>query len=120
MSVKLTLPIPPANNRYYRHAKGRTYLSKSGQDYKRIVSDIVRHLLDIETITRPVSVNVLVYPRDKRRRDLDGYPKGIFDALTEAKVWEDDKLVEEMRFKRMPPDKIIPRVEVEITLIDQD
>ena len=109
--MKLVLPIPPANNRYYRHAGGRTYLSGEARRYKSLVAGA---RLVNETITGPVSITISVYARDKRRRDLDGYPKAIFDALTFAKIWNDDSQVDEMRVVRMPHDRKNPRVELEI------
>jgi crossover junction endodeoxyribonuclease RusA len=35
-------------------------------------------------------VEILLYPPDNRRRDIDNYTKGLFDALTHARVWEDE------------------------------
>jgi hypothetical protein len=31
-------------------------------------------------------VEILLYPPDNRRRDIDNYTKGLFDALTHAGV----------------------------------
>lgn len=44
----------------------------------------------IESIIVTVEVTVLLYPPDKRNRDLDNYQKALFDSLTHAGVWVDD------------------------------
>jgi crossover junction endodeoxyribonuclease RusA len=41
-------------------------------------------------ITVNVEVSVLLFPPDKRQRDLDNYLKALFDSLTHAGVWLDD------------------------------
>ena len=45
-------------------------------------------------------VEVLAYPPDRRRRDLDNLGKASFDSLTHALVIEDDGLFDDMRFIR--------------------
>jgi len=46
-----------------------------------------------QPITVDVEVNVVLYPPDKRRRDLDNYQKALFDSLTHAGVWGDDSQI---------------------------
>ena len=53
----------------------------------------------------PVSVDVLLTPPDKRTRDIDNYNKGLFDALTEAGVWQGDHLIKELRIRMAEPAK---------------
>ena len=107
---ELTLPIPPANNRYYRHARGRTYLSAEGKAYKRAVNLLARPIM----LKGSLRIEVEIHSRDNRRRDIDGYPKGLFDALTNAGVWEDDSQVDEMEFVRGENNKINPHLKVKI------
>lgn len=65
-------------------------------------------------ITARVAVRIAVYPADRRRRDLDNYPKAVFDALTAARVWEDDTIIDELYIVRKVPDKSNPRLVIEI------
>lgn len=46
-----------------------------------------------QPITVNVEVSVLLFPPDKRQRDLDNYLKALFDSLTHAGVWGDDKQI---------------------------
>ena len=110
--LNLTLPIPPSNNRYYRHARGRNFISTDGKAYKAAVAEIVRHEcfgLAFDISAR-VAVKMSVYPADRRRRDIDNYPKAVFDALTAAHVWADDTIVDELHIVRKGPDKDNPRI----------
>jgi crossover junction endodeoxyribonuclease RusA len=59
------------------------------------------------------AVEILLYPPDNRRRDIDNYTKGLFDALTHAGVWEDDSQVKRMLVEWGP---VVPKGKVEITI----
>ena len=93
----LTLPWPPSVNRYWRHvAVGhqiRAILSREAREYKNAVWTTVMAQRAAQGILWPVSVDVLLTPPDKRTRDIDNYNKGLFDALTEAGVWQGDHLI---------------------------
>ena len=60
------------------------------------------------------SVEIVLYPPDERRRDIDNYNKALFDALTHAGIWEDDSQVRRMLVEWGPK---VPggRVEISIT-----
>lgn len=115
--INLSLPIPPSNNNYYRHARGRNFISADGKAYKINVAKIVKESdLGLSfCLSDRVSVKMEIYPRDKRRRDIDNYPKAIFDALTAAHVWDDDTIVDDLHIIRKPPDCHDPRVVIVIT-----
>lgn len=40
-----------------------------------------------------VVVELIVHPPDRRKRDMDGVPKALFDVFTTAAVWVDDSQV---------------------------
>lgn len=64
-------------------------------------------------VTVDVEVNITLYPPDRRRRDLDNYNKALFDALTNARVWVDDRQVQRMLVEWGPK---VPGGKVEITI----
>ena len=97
-SIVLTLPFPPSNNNYkrlmVRRGKPLWYLTEQTQQFK---ADVALTVGKCETIDGPVSVDILVWVPDKRKRDLDNLPKCTFDALTDAGIWADDSQVVEYR-----------------------
>lgn len=106
--MKLTLPLPPRNNIYYRNFRGKMHLSTEGRDYKDTV-----HLLchGSEPLEGAVCVNVDVY-RARKAGDLDGYAKGLLDALNGV-AYHDDAQIVELHMRRFD-DKHDPRVEVTV------
>ncbi|MBP2856162.1 RusA family crossover junction endodeoxyribonuclease [Dickeya oryzae] len=98
--MKLTLPFPPSVNTYWRAPNkgplvGRHLISQAG---RRFVNSLIASVLEQlqrkpSTMTQNVSVTVIFYPPDRSRRDLDNYFKAVFDGLTHAGVWLDDKQV---------------------------
>ena len=116
-TYNITLPWPPSNNRYYRHNRGRTHISKEGEAYRDRVAEIIKNqMLDI-SITSPVKIRIECHMPDRRRRDLDNLQKAAFDALTKAGFWRDDQQVDDYRVKRMPVVKG-GRLELTITKLE--
>ncbi|HHI0407237.1 TPA: RusA family crossover junction endodeoxyribonuclease [Escherichia coli] len=118
--MKLTLPFPPTVNSYYRAPdkgalKAKHLISESGRKFKKNVYAAV--LTQYGGIPKPVTVdvevNITLYPPDRRRRDLDNYNKALFDALTNARVWVDDRQVQRMLVEWGPK---VPGGKVEIMI----
>lgn len=97
---RLILPYPPSNNQYYRHSRGRNYISEKGKQYAKAVNDIIQSQ-DL-ALKLPVSLSVTIYaaPPDKRIRDLDNLSKGVLDALTKAGFWLDDSQIDKLTINR--------------------
>lgn len=87
-------------NAYWRHVNGRTLLSRKGRIFKDNVRAIVMQKNLCKKINRPVAVIMRLCPPDKRKRDIDNYVKAVLDALTSAKVWLDDSLVDKLYLER--------------------
>lgn len=47
-----------------------------------------------------LEVRIWLYFKDKRKRDIDNYNKGILDAMTNI-VYNDDSQIEELNIKKM-------------------
>jgi crossover junction endodeoxyribonuclease RusA len=93
--MKLTLPFPPSVNTYWRAPnkgplKGRHMISEAGRRFQSACAAIIEQLRRCQAVSFLCAVEILLYPPDNRRRDIDNYTKGLFDALTHAGVWEDD------------------------------
>lgn len=118
--MKLILPFPPTVNTYWRTPnsgplKGRHLVSAGGRKYQAaVLTAIVEQLRRLpKTSTTLAAVEILLYPPDRRRRDIDNYNKALFDALTHAGVWEDDNQVKRMLVEWGP---VVPKGKVEITI----
>lgn len=110
--IVLTLPYPPSTNRYWRHWKGRTLLSRDGRQYRE---DAVRavNLARVDSLgNRRCRVTVNAYMPDARRRDVDNVLKASLDALSAARVYEDDSQIVKLTVERMGIDRERPRLEV--------
>lgn len=93
--MKLTLPFPPSVNTYWRNTRKGILISASGRCFRSNALAAVMDQLKRrpQPITVNVEVSVLLCPPDKRQRDLDNYLKALFDSLTHAGVWVDDKQI---------------------------
>ncbi|SMB89162.1 crossover junction endodeoxyribonuclease RusA [Deinococcus hopiensis KR-140] len=122
-TLTFTLPYPPSLNSIWRAiiiktAKGpqaRILLSLQGRAYRRTVKDRVRDMGHPSTPPGArLALTLTACPPDKRHRDLSNIPKALEDALTHAKVWADDSLIDELRVIR---GEVCPggRVVVQIT-----
>lgn len=119
--MKFILPFPPSVNTYWRSpnkgpAKGKHLVSAAGRKFKHaVLSAIIDQLRAIpKPSTAPAAVEIILYPPDYRRRDLDNYNKALLDALTYAGIWEDDNQVKRMAIEW---GEIVKGGRVEITIV---
>jgi crossover junction endodeoxyribonuclease RusA len=52
------------------------------------------------TIDQQVSMTVVLYPPDNRKRDVDNYMKPLLDSITKSGLWMDDSLVDQLLIYR--------------------
>jgi crossover junction endodeoxyribonuclease RusA len=109
--VKLTLPVPPSANDYWKIWRGRAVVSAEARSYKQGVK--LRALTEglRKPLSGPVVASVAVY-RKQRRGDLDNFLKVLLDAL-KGIAFEDDSQVSEIHASRFE-DPSNPRVVVTI------
>lgn len=110
--MKLNLPFPPSVNTYWRAPNkgplaGRHLISAKGREYQSKAA--VRVIEQLRRLPKPilhyVSVEVILYPPDNRKRDLDNYLKALFDSMTNANVWGDDSQIKHMEVSWGPVQK---------------
>lgn len=117
-TIRLTLPVPPSANRWWRHVGARVLLSREARAYKATVA--TRLLADRVTMIRPphrVAVS-LVWYRARRSGDLDKRMGILLDAL-QSVAYENDAQVVELHATRAD-DAENPRIEVTITDLGAD
>ena len=114
----LKLPFPPSVNHVWRRKKnGGMYLVQKAALYRadvysRIVALRAKGLVPKKPISGPVGIRTALCPPDRRKRDLDNYAKALYDALTHARVWNDDSQVMREEKLWLEPDKASAGVEI--------
>ena len=99
--IVLHLPWPPTVNSYYKVTRnGQRYLDKKVVAFRKSVLDAVSQQAPGLTLDETLFVEVYLFPPDRRKRDVDNYMKGLLDALTEAEVWTDDVLIDQLHIFR--------------------
>lgn len=116
--IVLRLPWPPSVNHYYEGAlirwpqapAGRppfravNIVGKEGKAYAREVAQIVSTLKAHGVTAAPpgarLKVEVTLHAPTRAALDLDNRMKGLLDALTDAQVWADDSLIDDLHIRR--------------------
>ena len=123
--IRLTLPIPPSVNGYWRTFRSRQIISKKGREYR----EQVRQILEAAGYTSPLScrlaVTITYYFGDLRRRDIDNHAKAIMDGLQAGKhepgnlgLFVDDSQIDTLLQVRASIDRENPRAVVELFPIE--
>jgi len=99
--IHIDLPFPPTVNSYYSKTMRGVYISKRGRLFRDLCADACNEQNAYGLLlSERLAVDIILYPPDKRTRDLDNYMKALLDALTIAKVWEDDSLIDNLNIHR--------------------
>lgn len=108
----IVLPWPPSVNTYWRTFRGRMLISQAGRNYRTeamLIAGLSRRFG-----SQPVVVTVAAWLPDLRKRDLDNLLKAPLDALTHAKVYEDDSQIVGLHIIRAGVDRENPRLEITV------
>lgn len=95
------LPYPPSVNTYYRHVGFRVLISREGRRYRTMV---VSRLGGARPLEGRLSLTVALYPKDRRRRDIDNTLKSLQDALVHAGTMHDDSQIKVLHVEMREPD----------------
>lgn len=99
--VVLYLPWPPSVNDYYKSGRqGQRYVSSRVREYRAAVLEAIAEQAPGLCLDHALFMEVYLFPPDRRKRDVDNGMKGLLDALTEAGLWEDDSLVDQLHIYR--------------------
>ena len=75
-------------------------ISAAGRKYKADVSDYVIEYRVPKLGKARLEMKVVIYPRDKRRQDIDNRIKALWDALADAGVFDDDEQIDVLHIER--------------------
>lgn len=109
--MKLTLPLPPSANDYWRSFRGRVVVSRQARGYKADVKFRAMQDHSLDPIEGPVVVNLVVY-RKRRIGDLDNFQKVLLDSLRGVAFHDDSQVVE--IHARREDDPTNPRVVITV------
>ena len=95
--LKLTLPFPNSANTHWRHARGMTYVSKQGNDYRKQVKELTN---GVKMQEGRLEMHVTLHAPNRRGYDIDNRLKPLGDALQLAGVFTDDGLIDKITVER--------------------
>ena len=98
--IVLNLPLPPSVNSYRTIFRNRMGISKAGKEFKTQVSDYVVEYRVPKLGAARLEMKVVLYPRDRRKQDIDNRIKALWDALGDAGVFDDDEQIDILLIER--------------------
>lgn len=100
--LTLELPWPPSVNHYWGQRGKRRYLTSKALLFRHAVLKIFRNDPSPFPPSDRLSLEVQLFPPDKRRRDIDNVLKGLLDSLQHAGVFKDDNQIDRLAIVREP------------------
>lgn len=97
---ELYVPYPPTVNSYYVKTQRGVYISAKGKAFRASVAESVNEQLPDVNITHRCIIEVVLYPPDFRKRDIDNCLKALLDAFTKCGLWTDDVLIDQIYLYR--------------------
>ncbi len=88
--LEINLPWAPSINHYYIRTRNSFSLSQQGRNFRVAVSDLLRSCSLLEG---KLSVQIKLFPPDRRKRDIDNPLKAILDALEHGGAYKDDSQI---------------------------
>ena len=98
--IILNLPFPPSVNTYYRRGAHTTYMSKGGREYKAKVAEYIAESNTPKLGASRLSLEIVLWPKDKRKYDIDNRIKALLDSLQDAGVFDDDEQIDQINVYR--------------------
>ena len=93
----IEIPIMACSvNKYYRTWKGRVLISADGREFKKQVDLLLN---SYEKVYGKIKLKIILYFKDKRKRDLDNYNKVLIDCL-KNKLFEDDDQIYQLYMEK--------------------
>jgi crossover junction endodeoxyribonuclease RusA len=75
-------------------------ISKAGREFKSLVSDYVVEYRVPKLGQARLEMKVVLYPKDRRKQDIDNRIKALWDALGDAGVFDDDEQIDVLMIER--------------------
>jgi crossover junction endodeoxyribonuclease RusA len=88
--LDLVLPYPPSVNTYWGFRGSHRFLTNQAKEFKKYVQVAYQQTEHQGFGVEKLRLTVMLYPPDKRVRDIDNIAKPLLDALCQAKIFADD------------------------------
>ena len=111
--IEVELPFPPSVNHYYRHVGPRTLISRQGRRFRERVAATLA-AIGVRRLAGPLELEILIFPPDRRRRDIDNVQKALLDALEHGGAYHDDSQIVKLTIEKRSPthgDKTLVRMQ---------
>lgn len=79
-------------------------ISRGGRAFRKSVCSILAGL-ETQPIAGPIELEIVVFPPDRRRRDIDNVQKALLDALEAGGAYEDDSQIVRLTIEKGKPVK---------------
>ena len=100
--VEFELPYPPSVNHYWRRVGARTLISRGGRAFRQAVCAILA-ARGVRPLAGPLTLEIVIYPPDRRRRDIDNVQKALLDALQHGGAYGDDSQIIRLSIEKGDP-----------------
>ncbi len=77
-------------------------ISKEARDYKTTVNKL-SHKWEPRRLEGRLFLQIMAYPPDRRRRDLDNLLKVTIDSIESAGLFDDDSQIDDLHIRRKSP-----------------
>jgi crossover junction endodeoxyribonuclease RusA len=104
--ITFTVPMPPSVNHYWRMVSipkfgPRMLISSNGRDYRKTIEGLcMADEIPRNAVSGKLAIRAVVYPPDRRARDLDNLWKGLLDSLKTSQVIRDDADIDDLHIVR--------------------
>ena len=99
--IILEINFPPSVNTYWGFQGSRRFLTKKAQEFKQSTWLAWHKSGQKRMGCARLTVEFLLYPPDKKVRDIDNCIKSTLDALCQAGIFDDDGQIDCLLVKRM-------------------
>ena len=90
------MPFPPTVNSYYVKTRNGVYISKAGRIFREKAIQEINEQMPAVNLDFRLLVSIVLYPPDKRKRDVDNYMKALLDAITHSRFIDDDSQIDQL------------------------
>jgi crossover junction endodeoxyribonuclease RusA len=75
-------------------------MSKGGREYKAKVAEYIAESNSPKLGSARLSLEIVLWPKDKRKFDIDNRIKALLDSLQDAGVFDDDEQIDQINIYR--------------------